>query len=307
MNEQQRLLAKRHILQLRCEILQLIRKFFLEQGFLEVQTPLRTREPLPELHINAVGCDGWYLITSPESHMKRMVAAGYNRIYQICKVFREGESGRFHHPEFTILEWYQLGDDYSHLKKNCQMLLTKLCKALDRYPTLTYQGHTLEVRQPWCEYTVREAFLRWAGWDPTGSEDCDRFELDLVEHIEPHLGFPTPCFLKDYPKEYASLARLKPDNPLLADRIELYWAGIELANGFVELTDPEEQRKRFILTNRERQRRGLPPYPLPEAFLQSLCHLPPCVGMALGVDRLVMILADVHHIDQVVAFPPVSG
>ena len=153
-------------------------------------------------------------------------------------------------------------------------------------------------------YTVREAFREFAGWDPFIEADQTRFDNDLVEKVEPHLGFPHPCILKDYPANQAALARLKPGDATVAERFELYWAGIELANGFSELTDAREQRLRFEATLEMRRQSGHAPSPLPETFLDSMEHLPPCAGIALGIDRLVMLLANADNLDQVVAFPP---
>jgi lysyl-tRNA synthetase class 2 len=162
----------------------------------------------------------------------------------------------------------------------------------------------LEVGEDWQVLTVREAFREFAGWDPGLEQDETRFDTNLVEKVEPRLGFPRPCILKDYPANHAALARLKPDDPSVAERFELYWAGIELANGFSELTDAREQRRRFEAALEMRRQLGYPPYPLPEAFLDSMAHLPPCAGIAFGIDRLVMLLSDADNLDQVVAFPP---
>jgi lysyl-tRNA synthetase class 2 len=298
------LAAKRPYLEIRSQVLQAIRQFFGEAGFLEVQTPLRTPVPAPELHIDAVSCEGWFLATSPELYMKRLLAAGYEKIFQISPVFRKGEQGRLHHPEFTLLEWYRLESDYEALQEDCQNLIRNVCEATRRVSGWYYQGQWLEVKSDWSRYTVREAFLRFAGWEPGDHPDPQRFDVDLVERVEPHLGYPSPCFLVDYPARQAALARLKSEDPTVAERFELYWAGMELANGFSELTDAEEQRHRFVEALEARQKAKRSIYPMPETFLQSLLSLCPCAGIALGVDRLVMLLADVAHLDQVVAFPP---
>ncbi len=304
MGDQEFLAGKRPALQLRCAVLQTIRSFFLEQGFLEVQTPVRTPAPAPELHIDAVPADGWFLNTSPELYMKRLLAAGYEKIFQIAPVFRQGEQGRLHHPEFTLLEWYRLHSDYRALQQDCRNLLAAVCAAADTAGGGLHTRGGLTVEGPWQCYTVREAFRQFAGWDPHENPDADRFDLDLVEKIEPQLGFPQPAFLTDYPSYQAALARLKADQPAVAERFELYWGALELANGFSELTDPAEQRQRFEETLQQRTEAGLSAYPLPEEFLHCLNHLPPCAGIALGVDRLVMLLAGADRLDDVVAFPP---
>jgi lysyl-tRNA synthetase class 2 len=305
MGEREVLAAKREHLELRARVLQSARLFFLEQGFLEVQTPVLASELAPELHIEPISAgEHGLLITSPELHMKRLLASGYERIFQISPAFRKGERGRRHHPEFTILEWYRAGADYSALQHDCRMLLTAVCKATARWPGWIYQKRWLEADGEWQCFSVCAAFRRFAGWNPKTEADESRFDTDLVEKVEPHLGFPRPCILKDYPANQAVLARLKPGNQSVAERFELYWAGIELANGFSELTDAREQRRRFEAVLEQRRRLGCPPYPLPETFLDSMEHLPSCAGIAFGIDRLVMLLADADSLDQVVAFPP---
>lgn len=305
MSAEEILAGKRAHLELRCRILQTIRRYFIEDGFMEVQTPLRTPAPAPELYIEAIPADApYFLITSPELYMKRLLAAGYERVFQISPVFRRGEHGRFHHSEFTMLEWYRLHADYRTLQEDCRNLLLTVCHEEAKAAGWDYQGHWLQVEGAWQHYTVREAFRRFAGWEPSSHVDQYRFDRDLVEKVEPHLGFPTPCILSDYPSSQAALARLRHDDPSVAERFELYWAGLELANGFSELTDAAEQRSRFHEALLMRRQQGYAPYPLPERFLASLEHLQPCAGIALGVDRLIMLLGNAGHIDEIVPFPP---
>lgn len=305
MTEQEVLAAKRPHLELRARVLLSARVFFLEQGFLEVQTPLLTREVAPEPHIDPIPAgEESFLITSPELYMKRMLAAGYEKLFQITPTFRRGERGRRHHPEFTLLEWYRADADYHALQGDCKDLLAAVCRATGRLEGWTYQGRELKVQGEWQSYTVREAFLEFAGWNPGHDPDQTRFDTDLVEKVEPHLGFPRPCILEDYPAGQAALARLKSGDPAVAERFELYWAGIELANGFSELTDHREQRYRFEATIAARREPGTSPGTLPTQFLEAMAHLPPCAGIALGIDRLVMLLADAASLDEVVAFPP---
>jgi lysyl-tRNA synthetase class 2 len=298
------LAAKKANLEARCRIIQFVRRFFHDQGFLEVQTPVRTPAPAPELHIDAIPSDGWYLATSPELYMKRLLAAGYEKIFQITSSFRRNEAGRLHHSEFTLLEWYRADADYTRLQDDCRQLITGISRSLGRFPEISYQGQRLSVSGDWPKVTVAEAFHRWAGWVPGKIPDQDRFDLDMVTRVEPQLGFPTPCFLTDYPASQAALARLKPGCSDVAERFELYWAGIELANGFSELTDPDEQRRRFEATLELRREAGASVYPLPEAFLESLRYLHRAAGIALGVDRLVALYVDAGNLSQVVAFPP---
>lgn len=236
--------------------------------------------------------------------MKRLLAAGYERIFQITPVFRREERGKLHHPEFTLLEWYRLHSDYEALKVDCKHLIRHVYGAVIGPGHLRRHSNRLEVTGDWEQLTVREAFQRYADWDPVTAPDADRFDLDLVDKIEPHLGFPRPCILTDYPLFQAALARKKPDDPSVAERFELYWAGIELANGYSELNDPHEQRQRFLQAIEARRRAGRAVYPPAEEFLASLDHLAPSAGIALGVDRMTMLLAQAEELDYVVAFPP---
>lgn len=305
MGDTERLKGLRSSLELRGRIIRAIRAYFEGESFLEVQTPLLTPSPAPEPHIDAVATAcGSFLATSPELYMKRLLAAGFERIFQISPVFRVGERGRLHLPEFTMLEWYRLAVDYRQLQEECIGLIRFVCRAVGRAGPFPYGEKTLNAYAAWERITVREAFRRYAGWEPGPQPDPDRFDLDLVGKVEPNLGCPSPTILCDYPADQAALARLKPDDPTVAERFELYWAGIELANGFSELTDPLEQRDRFARTLEQRRRSGRRVYPMPEAFLSSLGRLGDCAGIALGVDRLVMILGGHDHIDAVVAFSP---
>ena len=297
--------SNRRFLESRCRVLRLIRAFFETQGFLEVQTPMLTAAPAPELHIRPIQAGGGrFLSTSPELHMKRMLAAGFEKIFQITHAFRADERGRLHHPEFTILEWYRLGADYKDLQQDCQKLVRFTCRAVAPKSGLHFQGIRLDFEGPWKTCSVREAFQKFAGWDPGLGPDLDRFDLDMAQKVQTNLGFPAPCILEDYPKSRASLARIKPGEPEVAERFELFWAGIELANGFSELIDPHEQRTRFQSAIASKEQLEQISCPMPEAFLASLRHLRPCAGIALGVDRFVMLLAGAETIDDVVTFTP---
>ncbi len=315
-DEREVLRSRRRFLEIRGQTLKLIRAFFDGEGFLEVQTPLLTAAPAPEVHIRPIAADsGRFLSTSPELHMKRMLAAGFEKIFQITRAFREGERGRLHHPEFTILEWYRLGANYKDLQQDCRKLVRFTCNELltpqsEFIPTREgvlsprFRGVLLDFQSPWEIYSVRDAFKKFAGWDPGPDPDQDSFDLDMVQKVEPNLGFPVPCILENYPRNRAALARVKPDDPEVAERFELFWAGIELANGFSELTDPVEQRARFQSAIAEKQKMEGIGYSMPEAFLASIEHLGPCAGIAFGVDRFVMLLSGAESIDDVVAFSP---
>jgi elongation factor P--(R)-beta-lysine ligase len=292
------LARRRAALEQRGAIFDRIRGFFKEKGYLEVETPFRIPAPAPEAQIDAIPSAGWFLQTSPELCMKRMLAAGYDRIFQICRCWREGERGARHLSEFTMLEWYRSGADYLDLMDETEALVLAAAAA----PRLSYRGHSVELAAPWERITVAEAFRRYAGTTPDQALADGSFDEIMVERIEPNLGLTRPCFIYEYPACCGALARLKEGDPSLAERFELYIGGLEIANAFSELTDPGEQRARFAAEARERDALGKSPYPVPEKFLRSLEALPPSAGIALGLDRLVMVLLDAAAIDEVVAF-----
>ncbi len=285
---------------------QAIRRFFLDQGFLEIETPIRIPAPAPESHIEPITSGEWFLQTSPELCMKRLLAAGYPKIYQICKCFRAGERGARHLPEFTMLEWYRAETDYRTLMDDCEILIARIAEEFGLGDVVARQGKKICLTPPWERITVREAFVRYAGVSVEEALISDRFDEIMVCAIEPHLGIERPVFLYEYPATLGSLARVKAEDSNIAERFELYIAGLELANAFSELTDPVEQRRRFEKTSRDRRLKNCLPYPLPERFLVSLSRMPPSAGIALGMDRLAMILADQTTIDAVVAFTPES-
>ena len=291
-------------LQLRARVIQAARNFFIDREYLEVETPIRIPAPAPEAHIDAVATGDWFLQTSPELCMKTLLSAGFPRIFQICKCFRNKERGAKHLPELTMLEWYSAGGNYFDLMVECEDLICSIARNLNGNDEINYQGRQIHLHKPWTRLSVTEAFSRYASMPMENAlaEDC--FDEVMVDKIEPKLGSPRPTFLYDYPASCGALARLKPENRLLAERFELYIAGVELCNGFSELTDPEEQRERFGKEQQLRRSFNKTAYPMPEKFLLALGDMPDACGNALGVDRLVMLLADTKTIDGVVAFTP---
>jgi len=285
-------------------LLAAIRSFFLDRGYLEVETPLRIPAPVPEPHIVPVESEGWYLQTSPELCMKRLLARGVPKLFQIARCFRKGERGRFHLPEFTMLEWYRAGIEYHALMEECEEMLREVAARLGVTATLSWQGREIDLASPWERITVAEAFERHAPYPVDEALARGVFDETLVVYVEPHLGVTTPTFLYDYPLELGALARPKPGNPDIAERFELYVATLELANGFSELTDPVEQRRRFEHDRELIRESGREPAPIPSRFLAELGEMPGAAGVALGVDRLAMLLFDRGVIDQVVAFTP---
>ncbi|MHB1015638.1 MAG: EF-P lysine aminoacylase EpmA [Desulfurivibrionaceae bacterium] len=293
-----------HGLHLRAVLIQALRSFFIDRGYLEVETPVRIPAPAPEAHIVPLTSEGWFLQTSPELCMKRLLAAGIPRIFQLCKCFRKGERGDRHLPEFTMLEWYAAKSDYRDLMAECEALLRYLAGAMGKAGVLEWQGRRIDLGPEWERITVAEAFQRYAPCTVEEALAQDKFDEMLVEYVEPHLGMATPTFLCDYPAALGALARLSPTEPTVAERFELYVAGLELANGFSELVDPVEQRTRFLAEQEGIRLQGRDPGPLPESFLAELGAMPSAAGIALGVDRLVMLFVGAERIDQVVAFTP---
>lgn len=283
-------------------MLQAIRDFFVGRGYLEVETPVLVAAPAPEPHIDAIPSKNGYLQTSPELCMKRLLSAGYEKIFQICKCFRQGERGDLHLCEFTLLEWYQANMGYLELMDECESMIRHVSKALGCPKEIHHQGREVDLSGPWERITVCEAFDRYAPMDLHESIEKGCFDTVMVEAIESRLGSPKPTFLYDYPASMAALARLKPENNRLAERFELYIAGLELANAFSELADAEEQRARFHRDMIARKKLGKEVYPMPEAFLSALRFMPDAAGIALGIDRLAMIFSDRARIDDVVAF-----
>ncbi|MDD5190103.1 MAG: EF-P lysine aminoacylase GenX [Dehalococcoidales bacterium] len=286
----------------RALILQVTRRFFDTRDFLEVETPLRSPAIAPEKEIVPFDSEGWFLSTSPELYMKRLLAAGYRNLYQISHSFRKGERGRWHNPEFTMLEWYRAGADYQAMINDTEQLVLTIARELGLGEALKYQGKTIDLTAPWGSLTVKEAYKQLAGWDPGINPDPVRFDTDMVTKVIPHFNAHRPTVILDYPAPMASLARLKPGEPGVAERAEVFIGGLEIANGYSELTGRAEQTKRFQketdVIKHEQQRVA----PMPEKFLEAMDDLPPSGGIALGLDRLVMLFCDAASIDEVIAF-----
>ncbi len=300
----QPLLNHKPLLLLRARIVQCVREFFISRDYLEIETPQLITAPAPETHIESIPVGNRYLQTSPELCMKRLLAHGFQRIFQIARCFREGERGDLHLPEFSLLEWYRTGIDYRDLMEECEALFLFLAQKLGRGTGLHCRGLNIELNTLWERLSVRSAFERYAALSLDQALQNDHFDQTMVTDIEPHLGIKTPTFLYDYPASLAALARLKPGSPGVAERFEIYVGGIELANGFSELNDAHEQRLRFEKELAQRASMGKRVSPMPEKFLKDLSNMPEAAGIALGLDRLVMIFGDARTIDEAVAFTP---
>lgn len=304
-------------LRARAAVLRSIREFFHAEAFLEVETPLAVPSPGLDVHIEALEVSGLggprWLATSPEYQMKRLLAAGHERIYQLGKCFRKGERGHLHEPEFTMLEWYRADAGAADVMDDTERLVARVVGDVCGATTLPGRAVShgpvsrarVDVATPWERITVDEAFQRWAGVSALDVlPDEERFFRTLIEDVEPNLGRSRPVFLTRWPASMAALARLCPDDPRWADRFELYVDGIELCNGFDELTDAAEQRARLEAEQEARRAAGREVYPIDERFLAALEHgMPASGGNALGVDRLVMLVTGARHIEEVLAFP----
>jgi lysyl-tRNA synthetase class 2 len=301
-------------LEMRARMLRVAREYFAATKTLEVETPTLSRSAVTDVHLHSMAVNGKgyvrYLHTSPEYAMKRLLAAGCGDIYQIARVYRDGESGRFHNPEFTLIEWYRVGIDHHALMTDVEHLIAALLPAhrsAERAERISYRDAMQlhagvdALDDP---VSVLVGALQHAGIDvPAGIDDDRDACLDLLMStvVGPKLGCDRVTFIHDFPASQAALARIQGR---VASRFEAYLDGIELANGFHELVNVDEQRKRFVADNASRAQRGLSPMPIDEEFLSALKHgLPDCAGVALGFDRLVMCALGVKHIDEVLAFP----
>lgn len=290
----------------RARIVSAIRAFFVERMFTEVETPVRIPCAAPEAHIEPVESCGWVLQTSPELCMKRLLSGGNGRIFQLARCFRGEERGRLHLPEFTLLEWYRSGVDYFALMDDCEDLFARVAAAAGTGAVVRFGGVEADLSEPWERFTVEECFRRHSPKPLEEVLEDGSFDEVWVESVEPRLGVGRPAFVLDWPESMAALARLKDagGSRRVAERVELYICGVELANGFSELADPQEQRARFEAELAVRRDRGAAPGPLPERFLKDLASMGEAAGMALGVDRLVMLLSGASSVGEVVAFTP---
>jgi elongation factor P--(R)-beta-lysine ligase len=301
-SERERLAGISNNLRRRAQIYDLAREFFRERGFLEVSTPMRVPELAPEAYITPIESENWRLITSPELHMKRLLAAGYPRIFQISRCFRKGERGLLHNPEFDLLEWYATGGDYLQMIADTEGLVATIAKKLGVGRYLNYQGQKIDLKLPWPRLTVSQAFQQSAGWDPTAAYEAERFDRDMATVVIPSFSPEHPTVLTDYPAAAASLSRLKPGQTAVAERAEVFIGGLELANAFSELNDAIEQRRRFETEIAQIEHEQGRKVEMPETFLLAVGQMPAAGGIALGMERLAMLFCDAASIDEVTAF-----
>jgi len=306
------------VLRKRALVLQKIRLFFAQRDVLEVDTPILSHASVTDEHLHSFSTQFkhpfspqtsiLYLQTSPEFAMKRLLSAGSGPIYQIGKSFRNEEAGRFHNPEFTMLEWYRPG--FTHLQLMTEIdELMQLVLDCDLAERVTYQD-IFKQHLGCCPLTASLSDIKTLanqhGYDELTANENNKDTLLMLlfsQHVEPQIGQVRPCFVMDFPASQAALAKISSTNPLVAERFELYFKGIELANGFHELTDGPEQLKRFEQDNTKRQNMGLDIMPIDSNFIAAINFgLPACSGVALGVDRLLMLALHCSEIDQVIAF-----
>jgi len=309
--------------QKRAQILQQIRQFFTERGVIEVETPALSQGTVTDVHLEALTCrynfladssdqqsKALYLQTSPEFHMKRLLASGYGCIFQIAKAFRHEAAGRYHNPEFTMLEWYRLGFDHFDLMNEVSELLIKVLNCAQPVQ-VTYQQLFIEQLGLDPLIASREQLLavitkenKLSNWLVTEHNNDILLQFIFSEIIEPNIGECAPCFVYNFPKSQASLAQICPVDNRVAQRFECYYQGIELVNGFNELTDTESQAQRFQQDNMNRFEFGLLEKPIDTNFLSALVYgLPQCSGVALGIDRLIMLALNANKIEHVISFP----
>ena len=297
--------AKRERLVARAKMMAALRAWFVQNDFLELESPVRIPAPALEDYIDAVEAGvGRWLRTSPELHLKRMLAAGYERIFEIGPCFRLGESGDHHREEFTMLEWYRRGGSWRDLMVDARAMIRAAIEAI--HPgqnALPFRGKIVRVDGNWQEMTVADAFERYAEMPLVEAIRCGEFEIQLCERVEPHLGNDTPLFLTEYPVECSGLSALLPGKPGFVARWELYIAGLEIGNACSELVDPPEQERRFEATAELRSREGRAVYPMDQPFMNAIWNgLAPSAGTAIGLDRLAMVLTNATDIAEVRAF-----
>lgn len=291
---------RRPFLAARAAIARAVREWFWAQGFTEAEPDMLTVSPGAETHIDAFEVDGRYLHTSPEFAMKKLLAAGERKLFFLGKTWRRGETGPLHAPEFTMIEWYRANAPYEEIMDDCIEIVRAAARAAGS-AMLTWRDRSCDPFTAAERISVRDAFAQLCPVRmPT---DGDAFSAALVQHVEPQLGDGALTLLTEYPISEAALARRAPHNASVAERFEIYACGVELANGFGELTDPVEQRARLVAAMDEKQKRYRKRWPLDEDFLAALAHMPPSSGVAMGFDRVVMLATGARHINDVLWTP----
>ncbi len=297
--------GRRERLVQRAKMMKALRTWFRKEDFLEVESPVRLPAPALEDYIDAVEAgQGAWLRTSPELHLKRLLAAGYPRIFEIGPCFRKGEAGDHHREEFTMLEWYRVEGTWRDLMADARGMIAQAREAIHPGKSLLpFRGREIEFGGEWEEMTVEEAFRRYATVSLRQAIDSGDFEMILCTQVEPHLGCTRPLFLTEYPLECSGLSAPLPGKEGFVARWELYVAGLEIGNACTELADPAEQERRFLATASLRSHEHRPVYPMDQKYMNALWKgFPLCAGTAIGLDRLAMVLTNAQDIAQVRAF-----
>ncbi len=291
---------RRPFLEARVAIQRAVREWFWAQGFTEADPNMLTISPGAETHIDAFEVGERYLHTSPEFAMKKLLAAGERKLFFLGKTWRRGESGPLHAPEFTMIEWYRANAPYEEIMDDCVEIVRVAARAAGS-AMLNWRGRSCDPFTAAERISVRDAFAQLCPI-PMPS-DGDAFSAALVQHVEPQLGDGAMTLLKEYPISEAALARRAPHDASVAERFELYACGVELANGFGELTDPMEQRARLVAAMDEKEKRYGKRWPIDEEFLAALAHMPSSSGVAMGFDRVAMLATGARHINDVLWTP----
>ncbi len=301
------------IAKIRMDFINVLRNYFYKNNFIEVETPIRILYPAPEANIETFKSEERFLIASPEIQMKLLIMAGYEKIFQITHCFRKETVSKLHQTEFTMCEWYRISAKIDDLMKDCENIIKSEIEMLKNIleninfseidKNLCFKLFE-SIKFPFERIEIRQIYKEIAGWDPVETYDPVRFDIDMVTKIEPFLKTKPATFLVGYPYYQASLARLRENNNKIAERFELYINGIELANGFDELTNANEQEKRFNEELEIRKNKGMNEYLIDKRFIENLKKgMPQTSGIALGIDRLLMVLLSFNSIDKVILFP----
>jgi lysyl-tRNA synthetase class 2 len=285
---------------LRSRIIGAVRNFFIENSFLEVETPLRDKSPLPEVNIEALCSENLFLRTSPEPYLKALLSAGYEKIFEIGPCFRKNESGRLHREEFTMLEWYQAGASSRDLIPFTKKMLLHAAKKTTGTTKIQYKDRLIDLDAEWEIVKLKDAFAKFAGRSLAESTNGNFFELDLLEKIEPNLPNDRPVILSGYPAKFRAYSALSADDPEIADRWELYIGGMEIANTCTELVEKGAIEETLRIFADERKSKGMKEYPENQIFRDAVAAgIPKSAGCALGLDRLVMLLTNSHSIEDI--------
>ncbi len=295
-----RLTRLKPVLLKRNKLISAIRDFFSQRSFVELETPIILDAPMPEPNIEAISAEKGILRTSHEPYLKACLAAGYDKIFEIGACFRKEEKGRLHREEFTMLEYYQKNASSDTLIPLTKQLITHCALAVNNSTIINYNGKSIQLDSEWELISLKDAFAKFAGYSVGESIANNKFEVDMVEKIEPNFPENKPCIVRDYPEKFRAYSKLRDETAATADRWELYIGGIEIANTYTELTDKCEIRKLINNFREQRRKSKMKDYPCCEVFMQAVdVGIPPSAGTAMGIDRLLILLTSSKSIEEV--------